>query len=43
MDFPAGVVRFGTETGCDVELYDDQNEPMLKAAKLVSLFIKTFC
>lgn len=36
MDFPAGVVRFGTETGAEIDSYDDQDEPMLKSAKHVS-------
>lgn len=36
VDFPAGVVRFGTETGAEIDSYDDQDEPMLKSAKHVS-------
>ncbi|CAL8085987.1 unnamed protein product [Orchesella dallaii] len=33
VDFPAGVVRFGTETGANLDSYDDGGEPMLKLAK----------
>ncbi len=36
VDFPAGVLRFGTETGAQIDSYDDQNEPMLKSARHVS-------
>ncbi|ODM90211.1 Fatty acid amide hydrolase 1 [Orchesella cincta] len=35
VDFPAGVVRFGTETGANVDSYDDEGEPLLIRAKQV--------
>jgi len=33
VNFPAGVVRFGTFKGTGVDSYNDQNESILKMAK----------
>jgi hypothetical protein len=38
VDFPAGIVRFGTETGENIDSYDDEGDSMLKLAKEVKLF-----
>lgn len=36
VDFPAGIVRFGTESGKNIESYDDQGEKLFKDTKDVS-------
>ncbi|ODM90213.1 Fatty-acid amide hydrolase 1 [Orchesella cincta] len=33
LDFPAGGVRFGIETGANIEDYDDEDEPTFQLAK----------
>ncbi len=35
VNFPAGVVPFGTESGKYIDLYDDQGDYALKLAKKV--------
>lgn len=35
VNFPTGVVRFGTETSGSVASYDDQGDSVLRAAKNV--------
>lgn len=37
VDFPAGVVRFGTESGNNIDSYDDQGETLFKRAKMVNI------
>lgn len=37
VDFPAGVVPFGRESGKNIDAYDDEGDNALKMAKKVSL------
>lgn len=37
VDMPAGIVKFGTETGEGLDDYDDGGLPSLKVAKKVKL------
>ncbi len=41
VDFPAGIVPFGFETGKKVSLYDDQGDMALKLAKKVNICTST--
>lgn len=37
VDFPAGIVRFGVETGENLDSYGDEGDAMLKLAKEVMI------
>jgi len=41
-DFPAGVVRFGTESGENIDGYDTEGDFILEIAKKVHYYMRSF-
>jgi hypothetical protein len=41
-DFPAGVLRFGTESGEKVDQYDPQGDMVLNTGKKVSNYLRLY-
>jgi hypothetical protein len=40
-DFPAGVIKFGFESGKNIEKFNDEGDMFLKIAKKVQAFVSS--